>query len=502
MKFIDDLLNKITMYRLLVYGLGGLVAISGVFAALGRLTFEPHDMVLSLGILLVSAFVTEYVLSKIWNRPMNTESWIITSLILYFILEPPTSLMSGVVLFAAGMIASASKFLITWHGKHLFNPAAFAAAILGLTAVWPASWWVGSTALWWLTLPLGLAVVRKIRRMEMVAVFAGAAITVHIIQFTVSGQPLVSGLSHALVASPLIFLATIMLTEPATMPARRHQQLIFAGGAGILYAWGLSIGPIHLYPEVVLLLANIYAFIVSPKVSTMMRLKAIRPVSPSVTNFVFEPEKPLSFRPGQYMEWTMPNVPFDARGNRRMFTIASSPTEKDVHLGIKFYEPSSMYKYRLRQLQPGDVVYASQLAGSFTLPKDTSKKLVFIAGGIGITPFRSMVQYMLDAGKIYDLTLIYLVSDEQELAYMDIFNEAKKQGITVYPVVTNSTNDPSHDVLYMRLDAQQVKRLVPDYTARLFYISGPNAMVDTIRGYLKEIGVPRSRIKTDHFSGY
>jgi ferredoxin-NADP reductase len=93
------------------------------------------------------------------------------------------------------------------------------------------------------------------------------------------------------------------------------------------------------------------------------------------------PDRQFKFLPGQYMEWTLAGVPFDSRGNRRTLTIASSPTEREVHLGLKYYNPPSMYKYTFSKLKPGDWLYASQIAGNFTLNGNERKKLAFIAGG-------------------------------------------------------------------------------------------------------------------------
>lgn len=492
MKRIDDLLNSVTMYRLLVYGLGGLAFGSIIFAAFGLIVMDPLKMVASLVILATSVFVTEYILSKIWRRPMNMESWLITTFILFFILQPVREGWSVFVFGTVGIIASASKFLIAWKGKHIFNPAAFAAAVLSLTGIWPVTWWVGSTALAWLTIPLGFAVIRKLHHEMFASVFVVVAVLVQVAQFISTGQSF-GTLWHAVIASPIIFLASIMLTEPATMPARYSQQLIFSGLVAFLYMTAWQVGPLVVYPEVALLIGNIYAFIVSPKVFIPLYLRRIEQMAPNVWNYAFQPETPFTYRAGQYMEWTLPGVAFDSRGNRRMFTLASSPTEQEVKLGVKFYEPSSAYKLRLRNMQENDVMYVSQLTGKFTLPRNKDRKLAFIAGGIGVTPFRSMIRYILDTQEPRDVALIYTVANEQEAVYQDVLNEAIQHGIAVHVMVTTGTQ---------HLDAQSISQLIPDYNQRMFYISGSNGMVEATKGHLKTLGVGRFSIKTDHFSGY
>src|SRR5258708_34079548 len=107
------------------------------------------------------------------------------------------------------------------------------------------------------------------------------------------------------------------------------------------------------------------------------------------------------------MEWTVGHAHSDTGGNRRYFTLASSPTEKEVHLGVRFYDPSSSFQRAVVELPAGSTIVAGQVAGEFTLPKDPQKKLVFIAGGIGITPFRSMVKYLLDRDEKRAITLFY-----------------------------------------------------------------------------------------------
>src|SRR5690606_21264831 len=118
-----------------------------------------------------------------------------------------------------------------------------------------------------------------------------------------------------------------------------------------------------------------------------LTLKEKRKLGPNMREFVFTPNRPPSFKPGQYMEWTVPPIGADSRGNRRTFTIASSPTEPDVRLGVRFYERPSTFKRTLSQLVPGQTIMAGHIAGDFVLPADASQKLVFIASGIGITPF-------------------------------------------------------------------------------------------------------------------
>jgi len=299
----------------------------------------------------------------------------------------------------------------------------------------------------------------------------------------------------------LIFLSTIMLTEPATMPPLRGQQVIFATLIAVLYVKAWKLGPLIIYPEVALLIGNVFAYLVSPKLRLRLRLKEIQKISERVYSYSFIPDQKFNFLPGQYMEWTLAGVPYDSRGNRRTFSIASSPTEPEMRLGLKYYQPASSYKVTFNKLQPGDTIFASQLAGNFTIKGKPKRPLAFIAGGIGITPFRSMIKYLTDKGITCDVLLLYIVSDPSEFAFVNEFREAVKVGVKTVPIVTK-TGYSAPGVITTKVDADVLAHLVPDYRKRLFYVSGPNAMVDATKEHLGKLGVRRSRIRTDHFSGY
>lgn len=498
---LDKFLNKITMYRLMVYTLSAYVCLGIIFAFMGRVSSSPTALVVSLGLILTAAYVTDRGLGVLFRVPTNMESSLITSLIIFLIVQPAHTVAGALALVLAGAVSSLSKFLLAWNGKHIFNPAAFAAAVISLTGLQATTWWVGGSNFWPFTLVLGLLVVRKIRRLPLFITFIVVDITLQLLLYAHGHQPLWIATKHALIASPLIFLSTIMLTEPASMPPRRNLQMAFGALVAVLYATAWHIGPLTIYPEVALLLGNIFAFIVSPKFRVRLTLKEVQKVSDRVYSYAFQPEHRFNFLPGQYMDWTLAHVPYDSRGNRRTFTIASSPTEPVVHLGMKYYEPASMYKAAFERLQPGDTIYAGQIAGNFTLNGNENKKLVFVAGGIGVTPFRSMVKYLTDKGLQSDVVLLYVVADPQELAFMQEFRAAEAVGVRTIPVVTNSQL-AAPGMLSASLNTDLLRQLVPDHAERIFYVSGPNLMVDATKRYLRDLGVPKRHIKTDHFSGY
>ena len=146
---------------------------------------------------------------------------------------------------------------------------------------------------------------------------------------------------------------------------------------------------------------------------------------------------------------------------------------------------------------------AGQIAGDFTLPDDPEQKLVFIAGGIGITPFRSMLKYLLDMREPRDIVLLYTNKTANEIAYKDILNEAQKQlGIRVFYTLTDAEALPRNwNGFVGRIHEGTILRAIPDYQERTYYISGPPDMVRAYEHILKNMGIKQSQIKKDFFPG-
>jgi ferredoxin-NADP reductase len=175
-----------------------------------------------------------------------------------------------------------------------------------------------------------------------------------------------------------------------------------------------------------------------------------------------------------------------------------------VRIGVKIYPGASSFKRSLLAMRPGDQIVASQLAGDFVLPTSKREKLAFMAGGIGITPFRSMIRDLLDRKEARPITVLYSNKGAPEIAYADVLEEARKQlGIkTVYTLTDANCLPPDWQGGTGRFDAEMIAKTVPDYGERTFYLSGPRSLVVGFEEVLRNIGIPKSRIKTDFFSGY
>ena len=256
--------------------------------------------------------------------------------------------------------------------------------------------------------------------------------------------------------------------------------------------------------ELALIIANFAFWWTKIKQRIILKFINKEPGAKDIYKFWFEPLKKFSFRPGQFLQWTLPHSRADDRGTRRWFTIASSPTEEKVLLTTKFSDRSSTFKQALRELKPGAEIATSDPDGDFILPIDPTTKLVFIAGGIGVTPFRSMVKYLRDSREDRDAVLFYSNKTEPEIAYKDFFDAAAalQPGFRVVYTLTDKATPPSWTGERGYVDAAMIEREVSDYKERAFYISGPHTMVTAFRDTLREMGIPGHNIKTDYFPGF
>lgn len=501
---IDKLLDRITMYRLVLYYLIVLVGAGVILSGFGYLNFNPFALAFSAGFLTIIAWLSNQVFAYAFEAPVNYESVFITALILALIVNPLKIPHDVLFLTAVAGLAIASKFILVINKKHIFNPAAVAVVLTAFGAGQAASWWVGSPYMLPVVIIGGLLVVRKIHRGQMVASYLAAVVISTIAISLLQHHDIVANLQKTTLHSSLFFLAFVMLTEPLTSPETKTKQSWYAVLVGVLFPPQVHVLGIYSTPELSLLAGNVFSYIVSPKIKITPKLTEKVKLSPDIMDFVFAPERPINYRPGQYMEWTLPHHKPDSRGNRRYFTLASSPTEDNIRLGVKFYPDGSSYKTAMRNMNGETQMAAGQLGGDFVLPNDTSHKLVFIAGGIGITPFRSMIKYMVDTGERRVITLLYSEKTEQELVYTDVFSEAERAlGIKlVYALsdIQSVRSDWPHRTGI--ISSGVISEEVPDFTDRIFYISGPHGMVVAIKESLHQLGVPHSQIKTDFFPGY
>lgn len=222
-----------------------------------------------------------------------------------------------------------------------------------------------------------------------------------------------------------------------------------------------------------------------------LTLRNSQALTDTIYSFQFEPERPVDYIAGQFIELTIPHANPDAKGTRRWFTLSSSPTEPLVAITVRCQPPLSSFKQALHTLQPGQTAIASDPMGDFVLPLDSSLPLIWIAAGIGITPFRSMAVWLAANHEQRHIRLIHSVRDHSEAIYSDIFQAAH--------IPEQTTIDTTRQA---RLGAANILKHIPSSAEQLLYISGPETMVATLSKDLQAAGISRQYIITDQFLGY
>jgi ferredoxin-NADP reductase len=210
----------------------------------------------------------------------------------------------------------------------------------------------------------------------------------------------------------------------------------------------------------------------------------------------------VDFVPGQYFWVELPDRGReDERGLRRHITIVTSPNERGV-LGLATRIRDSAFKQTLNELDVGDEVIVEEPKGDFHLPEDTSKEYVFIAGGIGITVFHSMLHYIAEEDLPYRITLLYSNRDRESTAFFDELQEFERS-IPGLRIVFTMTDDPSWEGETRRIDADFIREYedgeLADYT---YIVSGPPGMVNGVADMLEGEGVPEEQVIRSRFAGY
>jgi ferredoxin-NADP reductase len=210
----------------------------------------------------------------------------------------------------------------------------------------------------------------------------------------------------------------------------------------------------------------------------------------------------MDFRPGQYFHVTLPSLGHDdEKGLRRHITVVTSPNEKGV-LSFATRMRNSAFKRTLRELPVGSEVEVDAPKGSFGLPEDPARPLVFVAGGIGITVFRSMLRYIHGERLPYRVTLIYSNRDRESTAFLDELRELER-ALPDFRLVLTMTQDPGWDGETRKVNGEFVKDyLEDDLNQYTFLVAGPPAMAEGVQAALREAGVQDENVIVERYSGY
>lgn len=208
--------------------------------------------------------------------------------------------------------------------------------------------------------------------------------------------------------------------------------------------------------------------------------------APDVITYYFQPEHRLRYEAGQFIELHAPHNA-DARGERRWFTISTAPTESEIGITTRIAQPGSTYKRALQGLVAGDTVSISQAMGDFVLPRDITLPLVFIAAGIGITPYCSMIKYLADTAGVRDIKMLITSKSGDILPFKELLEDYLGHNLVF----------SSH-----RTSASEILTLYPPTEKTMYYLAGPEAFISELVRDLQQSGVPSHQIVADYFHNY
>ncbi|CAH0186942.1 NADPH oxidoreductase [Microbacterium sp. Bi121] len=508
-------LGAVSMYRLALTGLATLAGIAFVLSLFGLVGPQPLELVVSFVVLAIVISAVDAAAQRLLRLPWRVESSLVTALILLFVMRPGADAAALVGLALAGALASVSKYLIAWRGRHIFNPAAFGAAVVSIAGSFGAFEWLGTSASWWvgspaMTIPvalLGLTLLWRIEKVRVILVFLLIAVGASVVRQAVQAQQfgiefeVSTALSFAVLQSPYLFLGAFMVSEPLTSPPRRWQQFWVAGLVGVLAGWPIAVGDLFtLGQERALLIGNLLALTFALRGSVRLTLEKREFITPTAQELTFRAKGKLRFLPGQYLELDVPHHRPDARGTRREFSIVSAPADLPA-LRIAYKNgdqkhPSS-YKRALADAEAGTVLAVTGTWGDFLLPKNEAPVLM-VAAGIGVTPFVSQLRQLQAEGISRDVVLVYVASEASELAFRA---ELEATGVPTVVFTRDRPADlPAHWTWAegIRLDAEGLERVVPDISSRHTFISGPPRLIADLAPALQKA----HSVTTDAFAGY
>ena len=204
----------------------------------------------------------------------------------------------------------------------------------------------------------------------------------------------------------------------------------------------------------------------------------------------------FEYLPGQWIFLTI------GRGEERktkQLSLSSSPTEDSLEVTKRL--TGHEFSNALDALRVGDIASIRGANGTFTFQGEYDK-VCMLAGGIGITPQRSMIRYATDKALKADIKLLYSNRYEDNIAFEDDFDEMQRRNKNLKVILTITQPSQSWKGRTGRINREMVGEVVPDYTERVFYTSGPGPMLDAMSAMLREMGLPEMQVKFEYFTGY
>ena len=235
-----------------------------------------------------------------------------------------------------------------------------------------------------------------------------------------------------------------------------------------------------------------------------IKLKSRKEVAVGTMAFHFEKPQGFKFIPGQAGDFTLINPPeTDAEGNKRSFTLASAPYEEDLFITTRMRD--SAFKRSLKKIPLGTELTLDAPWGELTLHSDTRIPAVFLTGGIGITPVRSIILQATHDRLAQELILFYSNHRPEDAVFLDELTEAQQKNPAFTLVSTMTHMDKSSLPWHGEtghINEAMLRKFIDDLTLSIFYISGPPDMVAAMQKTLTNAGVKRDNIRAEDFPGY
>lgn len=225
-------------------------------------------------------------------------------------------------------------------------------------------------------------------------------------------------------------------------------------------------------------------------------------VAEGTMSFLLTPERALRFAPGQFGEFTLTDPPHeDSKGNTRTLSLASSPNDHDIMIAMRMRDTA--FKNSLREVPLGTTVDMMGPMGGLTLHKDSKRPAVFLTGGIGITPVRSIAKHATEERLPHEIVVLYSNRTRALTAFLGDFEAWRRTNPNLSFVPTLTDDEPSDWPFELGfIDEAMVRRHVSDLKAPIYYVVGPPGMVAAMRELLERAGVDEMQVKTEDFAGY
>ena len=243
-----------------------------------------------------------------------------------------------------------------------------------------------------------------------------------------------------------------------------------------------------------------------------VKLLQTREEAKDTKTLVFERPDGFSYIAGQYIYLTLPHLSSpDLRGDTRQFTLSSSPTEKNLQITVRI-RSTSPYKQTLGAMKLGDTLEMHGPNGEFVLDDRAATPEVapqiFIAGGIGVTPFRSIIKYVTDTGSTTPIHLVCSNSIPEEIVFKEELENIvhSTQNIKIIHTITKPKESRVNwKGLVGRIDEKFLSGFLKSNLYPLtsvFWLCGPPPMVSAMEELLEKLGVKEENIRVEKFTGY